>query len=578
MKEVFVMRIANLAHGLILASALVPVAARAAATDSAVVDDFEGGSNQNKFLAYTFYYADTKDGGNTTIASAKAPNAAGELLFDPTLSVGEGANGSAKSLKLDFKMGTTKPSCGTSCTYGNMAGVGTGFATDGSVLNLTGATSVTFWAKASAAMTMRVEIATKPVTNFGYHVFQAILTTSWMQYTLPLVEGPDFQQPAWAATADPQTFDPSQVEKIQFSISTDDNTGLTAGIVNIDQIVVRGYKWVPPTACMAECEKPGTGALLGDLEGATGNKNKSGGYWFAYNDAEGRVVSAPSEYSEIFEGVTPDTAAGSKNVILKVSPAKGMAGTAGALIGFKLGPTYLQGTEQIKPFVGIGTKVSDALGVNFSNYTGANAISFDYWSSATSTFEYIRVELKANQDYGNAGIVHTVLIPATGGTWKSYNIPFTKFKLPDWEEVALIPLAQQALKVAEMEKIQWAVQGLPGTTGSFAVDNVKIGGLVDPIPTIGGAPVLNSAKFQKSGFAVTQGFNQVHVGLRLGNKLESAQIRMVDMKGHVVASEKVEGMGPQSYSIKTQSLKSGVYTVQVKVGDRVMSAPVTLLP
>lgn len=568
------MRIANLAYGLILASALMPVAVRAAATDSAVVDDFEGGSNQNKFLAYTFYYADTKDGGATVINSATASGE--ELLFDAVKSVGEGANGSAKSLKLDFTYGAVKPTCGTGCTYGQMAGVGTGFTTDGNVLDLTGASSVTFWAKANAAMTMRVEIATSLVTNYGYHVFQAILTPSWQQYTLPLVEGPDFQQPAWAATADPQIFDPSKVEKIQFSISADDNVGVTAGIVNIDNIVVHGYKWVPPTACIPciGAVGAGVGALLSNLDTAPKNQNTAGGYWYAYNDAEGRVVAAQSEYSEIFEGVTPDTLDPTKP-IFKATEAKGAAGTAAALISFTLGPPYLQGTESIKPFVGLGTKLSDNLGVLFTDLTGSTGISFDYWSSAASTFDYLRVEVKANQEYGNAGIIHSVLLPSTAGTWMSATIPWATFTLPDWEEVKKLPAADKILKIAAMDKIQWAVQGAAGTTGSFAVDNVKVVGLT-AIPKI--APIHNTAKFQKSGFAVSQGFHQVQIGLRMGDKLETAQVRMMDMKGHVVASSKFEGKGLQSLSLNTQNLKSGVYSVQVKVGERMLSAPVTLLP
>jgi hypothetical protein len=416
------------------------------------------------------------------------------------------------------------------------------------------------------------------VTNFGYHLYQAALTTSWQQYTVPLVEGPDFQQPAWAAQAAPVPFDPSQVEKIQFAISADDNPALTQGQVFIDNIVVRGYKWVPPSACMKCVGLVGTGALLSNLDAAPKNQNAAGGYWYAYNDAEGRTVATQSEYSEIFEGVTANTVEPTKPTFA-VSTGKGDAGTDGALISFKLGPTYLQGTETIRPFVGIGTKVSDALGTQFSNMTGSTGISFSYWTSAASTFDYIRLEAKANQANpafaANAGIVHSVLLPATAGVWKTAVVKWTDMKLPDWDEVALIPIAQQALNVAAMDKFQWAVQGEPGVEGSMAVDNVKIEGLtaINPIASIRGGI---GARGQ--GFSLTQGLRNLQVAVNLGELAQQGEIRLLNLKGEVVRKAQVAGTGMKTAELSTLNLHSGVYAVQVKVGERAMTAPVTVLP
>lgn len=567
-------------HGLMLAAVMMPVALRAQV--KSVLDDYEAGTNQNKFLAYSFFYDDSKDKGATVINSATKDgvDATGANVWkvDPVKSFGEGANASTKSIKLDFTYGATKPTCGTACTYGQMAGFGTQFVagTDaGEVLDLTSATNITFWAKADAPMIMRVEIATKPVTNYGYHLYFANLTTTWTQFTVPLVEGLDFAQPDWAAKADPQVFNKAQVQKIQFAISADDNATLKAGIVNIDDIVVNGYKWTPPEACpTCVSAVAGTGGMLSDMQTAPLNKNAVGYYWYAYNDAAGRTPAptAQSQFSEIFEGVTADPLDITKP-IFTVSPAKGAAASNGAYIGFTLGPTYLQGTEVIQPFVGIGTRLSDELGTTPTNLAGSTGLSFSYSTKAGSTFEYIRVEAKAIQSFGtNAGIIHSVLLPTTNGEWKEAIIPWTKFKLPNWTEVAAIPVAEQALKLAAMEKFQWAVQGAPGTTGGFAIDNVRIEGHA-PF-----AAVHNFLGARSHGFSVAQGLNGVQVALRLTEQNNFATLRLLDLKGQVVASSEVRGAGLQMSQLGHANMPAGVYSVQALVGGKVSSASVTILP
>lgn len=568
----------GIARGILTAAVLMPIAVNAAAGDSAVVDDFESGTNQNKFLAYTFYYNDSKDGGNTVIASAKASGA--ELLYDAALSVGEGAGGSAKALKLEFTFGSVKPKgCGGTCAYGNMAGMGTGFVADGQVLNMTGATAISFWAKASANMAMRVEIATEGVKDFGYHMNAPQLTPTWTKITIPLIEGPDLQQPTWAEEV---PFDLTKMQKIQFAISADDNPStLTGGTVYIDDIVVHGYKWVPPSACITCVGLVGTGGLLSDMETAPKNQNKSGGYWYAYNDTEGRIPApvTQSEYSEIYEGVTIDEI--TKIPTLAISTGKGAANSSGAYIAFNLGPTYTQGTSTIRPFVGIGTKVSDALGNAFSNYTGSTGVSFSYWTSATSTMSYIRLEVKAKQTaaaFANAGIVHHVLLPVTGGVWKDAVVKWTDLKLPDWDEVKLIPIAQQALNVAQMDKFQWAVQDEPGVEGAIAVDNVKIEGLATVPAFDPNASIRGGFGTRGQGFSLTQGLRKLQVAVNLGDLAQTGEVRLLNLKGEVVGKAQVAGTGMKTAELSTLNLRSGVYAVQVKVGDHAMTAPVTVLP
>jgi hypothetical protein len=293
---------------LILAGLLT---AAVSAQAQAIVDNFEAGSNQNKFLGYTYFYDDSKDGGDSKVLSSKPGLVAGELLFDSAKSVGEGAEGSTKSLKLDFTFGATKPSCGAACTYGQAVGVGTQLVpgTDnGKVINLTTATSITFMAKATVSMKLRVEVTTKNVTDFGYFRAEPTVGTTWAPVTFLLEPGlGGLARPAWAEAKTPGVlFSKDSVQKLQIQISADDNATLTAGTLLIDNIVIGGYTWVPPSACIkcVEALTPKTGTLLSDLEAVVtppraANQNTVGGYWYAYNDISARVArpQAPSPTS-----------------------------------------------------------------------------------------------------------------------------------------------------------------------------------------------------------------------------------------------------------------------------------------
>jgi hypothetical protein len=420
-------------------------------------------------------------------------------------------------------------------------------------------------------MDMRVEITTTDVKDFAYHRAVAHLTTTWAKQTVLLTSGlGGINQPTWTTT--PVTFNPADVQKIQFSISADDNAALTAGTVWFDSIAVVGYKWVPPNACV-KCVSTtaATGAVLSDLETSAthaGAQNAAGGYWYAYNDVGTRTVTSQSQYSEIFEGVD---ATDPKAPILTVSPTKGAAGSAGAYIKFTLGPSYSDNGSQVMPFVGIGTKTSDALGTAFLDATPSTGIAFDYWTDAASTFSFIRLEVKTNQtDIGtNAGAVHSVLVPTTGGTWMTANIPWTSFSLPNWKD---IPDPTVKVKTSGIAKFQWAVQDAPGTTGAFAIDNVKLPGMTT-IPVVSIRSVQHAAK----DLRMVQANGRLNVAFDMPAGVTKAQVNLLDMKGAVVASHDLSGKGLQQASLETRSLNSGVYSLQVRHGDVVRAMPVTLL-
>ena len=570
---------------LVLAGMLAAaLAAQAQTTAISVLDDFEAGSNQNKFLGYSFFYTDVADGGTSKVNSSSPGTKPSESLVDPAKSFDAGYGGSVKSLKMDFTYGANRPkSCGGTCAYGQMVGFGTQFVPgtdnpDGSAttktLDITGATALTFYAKATVAMKMRVEITTTGVKDFAFHRGEVTLGTDWAKQTVMLATGlGGINQPIW--TQAPVTFDPTTVQKLQFSISADDNANLTAGTVWLDSLVVVGYKWVPPTACLP-CVGPGpaTGALLSDLEPIVAppraaNQNAVGGFWYAYNDVGTRTVASQSEYSEIFEGADADPT-NLKSPLIKILPGKGANTSQGAYIRFVLGPSYTDKSNLVMPFVGVGTKTSDALETTAMDVTGSSAIAFDYWTDAASTFPYLLLEVKTNQtNLGtNPDAVHSVLLPATAGAWKTATVAWNKFSLPDWQEV---PDKTVAVKLAGITKIQWAVKDAPKTSGAFAIDNVKFPGL-----TTIGTPIRNVNRSAR-GLRMHQAAGRLDVDFDLPAGVSTARVSLVDMTGAVVKSQNLSGMGQQIASLDTRGLRSGLYSLQVRHGDVVRGLAVTLL-
>jgi hypothetical protein len=259
------------------------------------------------------------------------------------------------------------------------------------------------------------------------------------------------------------------------------------------------------------------------------NQNELGYFWYCYNDAEGRSVSVPGEeFSEIIEGAVVSTEMPTLPVI--EIDGNGYDGGNGAWIKFQLGPTYAEGGETIKPFVGIGTKLTDDL-VEYYNATdgGATGVYFDYQTSGD--IDFIRFEVKAKQVFPNDGIVHHVLLPGTGGQWSGASIPFDKLKLPDWDIVNEMMPSQRELKLDSLDKLQWAFQGDAGSQGTMAVDNVKFIG-AKAIRTV--VPIRDCTF---NGISVQHRNGQVivHSAAHSGQSIQSVTLSTI--QGSIVSSK-----------------------------------------
>jgi hypothetical protein len=381
------------------------------------------------------------------------------------------------------------------------------------------------------------------------------VTTEWTQFTIDFKDAVGFVQPSWAK---PVPFNLAVLQKLQFKISADEENPVT-GTLYIDDVEVHGYVWMPPTLCpIIGAPGTGTGALLGDLEGTMPTQNKYGEFWYAYNDAEGRTVTA-GQFSEIFGGVKVNPLDPTE-VDLFIQ-GNGQGGTNGAFIQFQLGPTYLEGTETIDPFVGVGTRLSDNLGLTYYNAAadGATGVYFEYQMTGG---DFLKFEVKANQNFGKAGIMHHCLVPPTAaGVWQSVSVKFSELFLPDWKEVKLLTAAQKVLNTMALEKFQWAVQSDAGTKGTIAVDNVYLLGATAITPK---APVMRKSRsVPKLHAAAGEGTITVRYPFQ---RLKEATVQLINPTGQVLAAKPVYRVETSTF-FETTGLASGIYMVRLKGMD-----------
>jgi hypothetical protein len=239
---------------------------------------------------------------------------------------------------------------------------------------------------------------------------------------------------------------------------------------------------------------PATKALLSGFETTPVNLNAAGGWWYCYNDGEGRTdITSRTDYSDINAGVTIDPALALGKAPTIAISGHGKTGN-GAYIGFQLGKTFIQGIDVIKPFAGIGTSLSDVLCTAFYSgvVDGATGVMFDYLITG---IDYLRFEVVSSNDLSAQGIVWSRLLPR-GTVWQTAVVPFDSLKLPDLDRIKAMDPTLTMLKKNELKKIQFAVQDVPGLQGTIAIDNVYLIGAskITPIGAIlvPDVPVLSS--------------------------------------------------------------------------------------
>jgi hypothetical protein len=201
---------------------------------STVISDFESSRSTNNMGGYWYFYDDQRDSGSSTISTA---NAEMQYQWDSTTYV-PGSGGSETGVKLGFLLGETKPHCGIGCTYPAQVGMGTQIL-GGADLDITGATAISFWAKADAPIKVVFTATTSDILDNGGYAKVVSVTMDWAKYTVALSPGKDFAQPNWAIK---KTFDPTHFMAVGWMIDKGINTGLTKGAFYLDNVIIDGWE------------------------------------------------------------------------------------------------------------------------------------------------------------------------------------------------------------------------------------------------------------------------------------------------------------------------------------------------
>jgi hypothetical protein len=598
-----------------------------AAQDSSYVDDCESGTSYNKFRSYWYVfddnakgpylqgkidstggiivYKDSLKGGNSKITNITK---VGTEYSDFVMTKNEGQSG-VYGARVDFQMGTVKPEYAPTETYGNYVGVGTGLIGDGQMLDLRGATKITFWAKGAITglPNEKMLISTSLNTNQGLLALYAsnyqivdTLTSAWRQYTMWLAAGKgtdSLAQPSWAAEEEHPIYGKgaalaplnlAKVTGLEWSISVEENAKLDQGkgTIWIDNIVVHNYKWSPFDACMGCVKDVELYKTYGDTAMEFSTVSEEGAnfldqYFYAYNDAEGRKVTKPIvEYSYIDTAAAAYLPADSTKPELKLTGHGQAAGDTAAWIKFTLGPKFTDTATiggklqnvQYSPFVGLGSSLAADDGTSPYNADSAKVtgVYFEYQTKGTSV-DYIAFQIQTTDQLkaANADLIYHVLLPATGGAWKSAMIPFSALKLPELEEGSTTP---PAFKSTAITRFEWSYEGAPAQTGEMAIDNIYL--LKRKAYPEGTRPMMLKPM---ADFQPQQVGN--HVVFALPATLGAAEARLVTVQGRTLATMKIDTRSRTVYSLplSTTTLAKGMYFVVVATSHASYTSPMMIV-
>lgn len=203
---------------------------------SFLLSDFESGAGMNALSGYWYHFSDVNNEGNSKITTYDSVTG----FWDAT-SVGEGFGGSTYSGALGFVFGDKRPTCGATCTFDPEVTLATDLRNGDTVANLTGATHVTFAAKANTPLKVSFLAVLHSIKDHAHWRQVVDVGTEWKEFSIALQASATFSQPTWGLRV---PFDASQVTHFHWLVTKGLNSTLLSDTLLIDDVKVVG--WTPP--------------------------------------------------------------------------------------------------------------------------------------------------------------------------------------------------------------------------------------------------------------------------------------------------------------------------------------------
>jgi len=597
-------------------TATLVLAGGAAAQVSSLLDNFEGGTAQNRWGEYWYFYDDqnettmitgqpaSRGGSQVHSAEVRGTGDDREVLFTEKSLTQENPRGNNSAVldftfgpSFDMRWGSNAETCaaaGGGCyPFQQFVGIGTNLIYDGSNTAPAGfqnATKVRFWARANEPLTIAFMAQQSHVQGNADWQKLIDITPGWAEYEVELNDT-DMSQPGWAEDNDVVTdFRLTNTVKFAWQIqaqSGDDASyalnPLPGDALNwsrtfvLDDIWVDGFNYVAPDMCM-ECittSKP-TNATVQlsrfDVDAADmPTQNTLGWYWYAYDDKETTVDAGTSGgTSQITDGVDPDSeyATGGAGELL-INPDEGAP-----LIQFTMGGTMRINGHTVQPFVGLGTDLyetddnGDPVG-EFYDATALNGIYFRYITG--QEIDYIYLEIQDDLDVTGArpeSAVRYIRLPGTDGEWSAANVPFSRMRLHlGWEDVdewyATAPADHRNLRFASLAKIQFKFQGLANGSSWMGIDDVAF--------TTGANNNVRhvTSRANAAGLRATYNRGVVGVNWTAASTVASGKISLINTRGRVISSAPIANVSGNriTANLGSGTIPTGMYFVRIDARD-----------
>ena len=527
-----------------------------------MVDDFEDGDYRN-YLGFNWFYTMIPCDSEVIINNITLVDLGGFGML-PVAGIGYD-EGYAAELSWNFG---SKPD---NCSHGRLVSLTNSlcFDSQGYGVGWYNATRISFYAKASTTLTVRVQliIAGEPMANFYKDIE---VTPEWARYTVP------FSELVIDETSEPVEFQAAVIRKLQFIVMEDFSATPESGVVIIDDVEVDdnvNSSFIDVSA--VETSKPGKssehqGILLADFEGndLSGNGPEISRFetpWYLFDDSE----KAGAGNSVFTDGITVSPEDSAALIQINIGDKDGFDSSQGLKVSFKLGNPIRDEETITQPFVGIGCMLSNSghyfAGADTSLQTAdlseATGIYFDYRTvSDNPKFRHFTFELYDMDSLPEGNSYHKE-IPATGGEWWGVVIPFANLDQP--KDFDSLTGDQRSMDWDKIDRIQFVFQNVKETEYDVYFDNVKfIGKACGPYGCE--QSVLTPFLNRHSSFEYIVSRNSVKILLNsLPGGTHEGYAELIGLNGEVVSRERLNSTGNASLLMKTGNLSAGVYILRV---------------